>query len=500
MMILGTGSHCGKTTVVAGLCRYFADRGLRVAPFKSQNMALNSYVTEAGHEIARSIAVQAQGARQTPTVAMNPILLKPKSDTVCQLIINGRAVCDVTAETNFLDPTLRAEKLAAIDEAIGRLQTDFDLIVAEGAGSCAEPNLASVDLVNLTIAKRLGARVFVLGDIDAGGVFAQFAGTHAILERTDPAGLKLLEGFVINKFRGDPKLLAEGLNDHQANCPVPIDGVLPMLHDLQLDEEDRPTFPARPAAPLKIVIPYLPRIANTTDFDRLARADDVEVRLVSNARDIGQPAAIILPGTKNTVEDLDALRTSGMADRICELAATTPVCGVCGGFQMLGRALHDPDHVESTRDTVEGLGLLDIEIRFAPRKTVARHTYRATSHNPFDLTEPIHGYEIHCGDVIGSTARPMFVAESPEAADEGGWAHMDGDVHPSQPIFGSFIHDLFRDGAFCLAFLNLLRDRHGLPRRSAPPTDSREVADASLNRVAAMLRDHWVPELEVSSS
>lgn len=487
-MILGTGSHCGKTTIVAGLCRYFADLGLRVAPFKSQNMALNSFVTESCQEIARSIAVQAQGARQEPSVAMNPILLKPKSDTHCQLIINGQPVRDVSAEENFFDPTLRAEKLAAIAQAIKELQANYDLIIAEGAGSCAEPNLANVDVVNLTVAKLLGARAFVLGDIDVGGVFAQFAGTHAILDRTDRDGLGLLQGFVINKFRGDPKLLQSGIEFHNQTCPVPIHGALPMIHGLQLEEEDRASFPRRPHAPLKIAIPYLPHISNTTDFDLLARAEDVEVRLVRTAEELSQPDAIIIPGTKNTIDDLLVLRRIGIAQRIQALAESIPVVGICGGFQMLGRHLSDPDHVESELDVVDGLGLLAIDFRFAKEKVVARRTYDPTTFNPFRLAGPITGYEIHCGHATALTERPMFASQQQGASD-----HLDGAVHPDKPIFGSFIHDLFRNPAFCQAFLNFLRVRRGLPTRHAPLEARSEVADNSLNRVAEMIRENWQP-------
>ncbi len=499
IMILGTGSHCGKTTIVAGLCRYFADKGLRVAPFKSQNMALNSFVTDSGQELARSIAVQAQGARQTPRVEMNPILLKPKSDTLCQLIIDGQPVRDVTAQTNFLDAQLRAEKLVAIDRSIATLRLNFDLIIAEGAGSCAEPNLAEVDLVNLTVAKRLGARVFVLGDIDVGGVFAQFAGTHEILARTDPQGLRRLEGFVINKFRGDPELLAPGIAFHDAGCPVPICSVLPMLPNLSLEEEDRASFPARPHAPLKIAIPYLPRIANTSDFDLLAQSDDVEIRLVRSGDEFGQPAAVIIPGTKNTIDDLAVLRTSGMAERIKAMAAHTPVFGICGGFQMLGRELNDPHQVESDSAVTEGLNLLDIDFTFEVKKTVARRTYKPTSFNPYRAAGAVSGYEIHCGHAATPAERPLYTRDDQDAKPgEGAPSHVDGAAHPDKPIFGSFIHDLFRNPAFCQAFLNDLRIRHGLPTRERPLDPPEQIADRNLDRVAEMIREHWGPALSMA--
>jgi len=490
-MILGTGSHCGKTTIVAGLCRYFADQGFRVAPFKAQNMALNSFVTESGGEIARSIAVQAMAARQTPRVEMNPILLKPKSDTLCQLIFNGRAVRDVAAQENFFAAELRADKLVAIEQAIETLRSDFDLIIAEGAGSCAEPNLADVDVVNLAVAKLIGARVFVLGDIDVGGVFAQFAGTHQILQRTDPAGLRLIEGFLINKFRGDRDLLRPGIDFHDVFCSIRICGVLPMIHGLQIEEEDRATFPRRPDAPLKIAIPYLPRISNSSDFDLLAQADDVEVRLVRSADDFGQPDAIIIPGTKNTIADLDVLRQSGMARRILELAERTPIFGICGGFQMLGGTLDDPLHMESSVDSTQGLGLLDVDFKFAETKSVVRRVYYPTAFNPFRKAGSVAGYEIHCGQAVKPSRQPLFSFQRDDQTQL-----FDGAVHPQRPIFGSFIHDLFRNPNFCQAFLNFLRERRNLPQRHAPLQSRHETSEQSFDRVAEMIRDHWAPTVD----
>ena len=240
IMIQAIGSDAGKTVLVAGLCRLFANRGLRVAPFKSQNMALNSFVTVDGGEIGRATAVQAAGARQEPSVHMNPLLLKPKADDVVQLIVHGKPLRDVSAKEYFLTPgRLQQLKLDAIGESIAHLRRHYDLIIAEGAGSCAEPNLRRLDVVNMGAAHLLEARVFIVGDIDRGGVFASFLGALEVMRLTEPSDLARVEGFLINKFRGDPDVLQPGLAFMTAHCPVPIAGVLPYLADLRLEEEDR---------------------------------------------------------------------------------------------------------------------------------------------------------------------------------------------------------------------------------------------------------------------
>lgn len=485
IMVLATGSHCGKTTLVAGLCRVLADKGYQVAPFKSQNMALNSYVTDGGGEIARATAVQATAARQRPVVEMNPILLKPKSDTDCQLIVNGKAERDVTAEENFCRNTLRNRKLRVIKSAIKKLQSQFDVIVAEGAGSCAEPNFYAVDVVNIEVAKLLDARVFIVGDIDVGGVFAQFLGTYQILHDLDESFANRIEGFIINKFRGDPQLLQPGIEYLNRHCPIPVKAVIPFIPTLALEEEDRIRWPTRPSAMIRIAIPYLPRISNGSDFSLLAQEEGVELRLIRRVEELDAPDVVIIPGTKNTIGDLLILRETGIEEGIRRLADSTPIFGICGGFEMLGHNLADPDHSESDVDRLDGMGLLDVDFVFQRKKTVTCRTYNPTLFNPFSAAGPVNGYEIHCGKVSNSGCPALFTHSKGKDKDT------DGAVHPDKPIFGTFIHDLFRNPRFCRAFVNYLRRRKGLSELLTPLPQPTQIEDSSLNLLADVIRENW---------
>jgi adenosylcobyric acid synthase len=478
IMIQATGSDAGKTTLVAGLCRLFANRGVRVAPFKAQNMALNSFVTADGGEIGRATAVQAAGARQPPNVHMNPLLLKPKADDVAQLIVHGKPLRDVSATEYFLAPeALQQQKLDAITESIAYLRGHYDLIIAEGAGSCAEPNLRRLDVVNMGVAHLLGARVFIVGDIDRGGVFASFLGTLDVMRLTEPADLTLVEGFLINKFRGDPDVLQPGLDFMKAHCPVPVAGVLPFVADLRLEEEDRVRERRCEHPEVDIAVLYLPHISNANDVDFLASEADVQVRFVRTAGQLGVPDAVIIPGTKNTSWDLDYIRRTGLAQAVAQLAGRVPIIGICGGYQMLGRTLHDPDHLESDLGSMSGLGLLDFEVTFHPHKTLATRRYTPTPDNPFAAAGDIVGYEIHTGAVRYGAALPCFVYE-------GG---VDGGVDRDRLIFGTHVHDVFSNPAFTRVFIDVLRRRNGLAPLSGPLPQSREAMDDSYEQLAAAL-------------
>ena len=477
-MIQATGSDAGKTTLVAGLCRLFANRGLRVAPFKAQNMSLNSFVTADGGEIARATAMQAAGARQEPNVHMNPLLLKPKADDVAQLIVHGQPLRDVRAAEYFLVPEgLQQQKLAAITESIAYLRQHYDLIIAEGAGSCAEPNLRQLDVVNMGAAHLLDARVFIAGDIDRGGVFAGFLGALEVMRLTQPEDLALVEGFLINKFRGDPDVLQPGLDFMKAHCAVPVAGVLPFVADLRLEEEDRVREHrcAHPEVDLAVV--YLPHISNANDFEFLTEEANVQLRFVRSASELGAPDAVILPGTKTTTWDLDYLRRTGLAQAVVDQVGRVPLVGICGGYQMLGRQLFDPDRRESELGSMPGLGLLDLDVTFRPHKTLTRHTYTPTPDNPFAAAGPVTGYEIHTGDVRYGACRPGFVYD-------GG---VDGAVDPDRLIFGTFIHDIFSNPAFTRVFIDLLRRRKGLASLAGPLPRARDRIDEGYERLAAAL-------------
>ena len=480
IMIQGTSSDAGKTTIVAGLCRLFANRGYKVTPFKSQNMALNSYVTESGEEIARATAVQAFGARQRPIVHMNPLLLKPKADDVSQLIVHGKALMDVTAKDYFMSDALQDLKITAIRESINYLKQHYDLIIAEGAGSCAEPNLRKLDVVNMGLAHELQAKVVILTDIDKGGVFADILGSLRIMELVEPKDINLVTGFIINKFRGDRAVLQPAIDFIEEQTKLPVLGVLPFMSDLKLEEEDRIREHRCENPEVDIAIIYLPHISNANDFDFLAEEENVQVRFVKSPDTLGLPDAIIIPGTKNTVWDLDYIRRVGLARTIKELAGSTPVIGVCGGYQMLGRTLRDDHYVESELGTTEGMGLLDFEVEFLPNKTVINRKYKPTNNSIFSSVGSLSGYEIHCGHVRYGNCEPMFEYE-------GGY---DGAIHPEKFIFGTFIHDIFSNRAFTRVFINHLRQKKGLPPFTTELPGPRDHMEKSYEELAAMLEQH----------
>lgn len=477
-MIQAIGSDAGKTTLVSGLCRLFANRGLKVAPFKTQNMSLNSYVTADGGEIARATAVQAAGARQEPNAHMNPLLLKPKADDMAQLIVHGKPLRDVNAAEYFVAPErLQQLKLAAIIESIAYLRQHYDVVVAEGAGSCAEPNLRLLDVVNMGAAHLLDARVFIVGDIDRGGVFAAFLGALDVMRLTEPDDLRLVEGFLINKFRGDAVVLQPGLDFMKAHCPVPVVGVLPFVADLRLEEEDRAREHRCEHPEVDIAVLYLPHISNANDFDFLAEEPNVQVRFVRSVRELGVPDVVMIPGTKNTTWDLDYIRRTGLARAVEQLVGRVPLVGICGGYQMLGRVLHDPDRLESDLGSMPGLGLLDFEVTFHPHKTLARRNYTPTRDNPLAVAGRVVGYEIHCGDVRYGACQPAFV--------HGG--SIDGAVDTERSIFGTFIHDVFSNPAFTRAFIDLVRRDKGLAPLTGPLPRARERMEDSYEQLAAEL-------------
>ncbi len=473
LAIFGTSSHAGKTTVTAGLCRLFARRGLRVAPLKSQNMSLNSYATEAGEEIARSTAVQARAAMQVPTVAMNPILLKPKADDTSQLIVLGKPFADVTAAEYFGSDKLQALKWQAIDAAIDMLRRDYDLIVVEGAGSCAEPNLRTLDVVNFGLAARLSADVHIVTDIDKGGVFADILGTLKILSLTEPSDAARVKGFLINKFRGDPKILDGGLDFVRPHIGSASLSVLPYL-DLELEEEDRvrPRYCKHPEVDIAVI--YLPHIANATDFEHLAVEENVSLRFVRHVGELGAPDAIVLPGTKNTTWDLDYLRRCGLAEALLAQSGKTPLVGICGGFEMLGGTLFDPDRTESNIGSQTGLGLLAVDFVFQRHKLVRPCRYLPTKHNPLADAGPIEGYEIHTGQPMYRGAPPLFESEG----------RLDGAIDSERMIWGTFVHDLWKNAAWTRAFVDWLRVRKGLPKLTAPLPDHRDRFEQSIERLA----------------
>ena len=442
LMVCGTTSDAGKSLVVAGLCRLLARRGVRVAPFKAQNMALNSAVTADGHEIGRAQAAQADAAGIAPTVEMNPVLLKPTSDRTSQLVVLGRPIGTLSAAEYH---ARKPELLPTVLRSLGTLRERYDVVVCEGAGSPAEINLLDHDIVNLRVAHAARLPAVIVGDIDRGGVFAALAGTVALL----PDELRaLVRGFVVNKLRGDPDLLGDATADLERHTGIPTLGVLPWLPSLTIDAEDslalRSGFAVTGRAAgdaLDVAVIRFPRVSNFTDLDPLAHEPGVGLRWVHAPSELGTPDLVILPGTKTTVDDLAWLRTSGLAAAITNLHQGL-VLGICGGLQMLGDAIHDPDQVETHTAFVDGLGLLDVTTRFAPEKVT--RVRRGTA-----LGAEVRGYQIHHGRVtVGERAAGWIALD-----DEWGDGH-DGAVDLDAARFlGTTLHGLFENDAFRATFL-----------------------------------------------
>jgi adenosylcobyric acid synthase len=447
LLVAGTTSDAGKSVLVAGLCRWLARRGARVAPFKAQNMSNNSVVTPDGGEIGRAQALQAAAAGLEPTVRFNPVLLKPGGDRSAQVVVLGRAVGEVRALSY---PQRKAELLRVVLSTLDTLRADFDAVVCEGAGSPAEINLRAHDIANMGLARAANLPVLVVGDIDRGGVFAHLFGTLALL---DPADQALVAGFVINKFRGDPALLEPGLRQLDALTARPVLGVLPWREELWLDAEDSLSYVAdgvigRPAPPvgeqwLRVAVVRLPRISNATDVEALACEPGVSVRFVTEPSRLADADLVVLPGSKATVADLDWLRRSGLAQGIeAHARAGRPLLGICGGYQMLGGRIDD--RVESGAGEVPGLGLLDHELVFHREKTLRRPVGVA-------LGEPVRGYEIHHGRLARRGDLPGLV-ELPDGEPEGALAG---------PVAGTHWHGLLENDGFRRAFLRWAAERAG---------------------------------------
>lgn len=444
IMVQGTMSGAGKSLLTAALCRIFRQDGYRVAPFKSQNMALNSYITRDGLEMGRAQVVQALAAGREPDVRMNPILLKPSSDVGSQLIVNGEVRGDYRAADYFKQ---KKSLIPDILAAYHSLCQENDIIVIEGAGSPAEINLKEDDIVNMGLAKLVDAPVLLVGDIDRGGVFAQLYGTLALLEEEERARVV---GCVINKFRGDPKLLAPGLVMLEEKTQVPVLGVVPYAQ-VDIDDEDSLAPRLNRTAshkPVDIGVIRLPRISNFTDFSPLERHAALGVRYITKPEDLGRPDLVILPGTKSTMEDLLWLRQNGLEAAIKHLAAGgTPVLGICGGYQILGQTLEDPLGVER-QGTLAGMGLLPCRTVFSPQKTRTRVTAEVEA-VPFAGAR-LEAYEIHMG-VTEVTGEPFCRLSDgrPDGAVQG-------------KIFGTYLHGLFDTGQLTDRLAQWLLQEKGL--------------------------------------
>lgn len=463
IMVLGTGSHVGKSLLTAALCRLFRESGYRVAPFKSQNMSLNSAATAEGLEIGRAQALQAEAAGLPPSVHMNPILIKSTGDASSQIVVRGEIWKNLSASDYHL---YRVEQLmSVVEESYRVLASTYELIILEGAGSPAEINLKEHDIANMRMAEFADAKCILVGDIDRGGVFASLVGT---LELLHPKERERIRGFVINKFRGDLDLLLPGIRQIERRIAKPCLGVVPYLHDLTLDEEDSVGLDAirkpnwtedeSPARPLRVAVIAVPSLANFTDFDPLLRETSVSLKLCRAPEDIPLADVVILPGSKETVHDMYWLRANGLDYALLRHARHGGLTvGICGGFQMLGRNISDPDGVE-TGGSTSGLGLLPIETRMQPAKVTVNASGRMLAPQLFGQpvkSKRIEGYEIHVGETSYlDKSHPFLILDR---AAESGSAVEDGCVSEDQRTFGTYLHGIFDSDSFRHAFLEAAR-------------------------------------------
>ncbi len=494
-MVLGTGSHVGKSLITAALCRIFARQGYRVAPFKAQNMSLNSAATPEGFEIGRAQALQAEAAGVPASVHMNPVLIKPSGDMTSQVIVHGKIWAQLSASDYH---RRRVEELTPhIRESYEALAAQNDVIVLEGAGSPAEINLKDRDVVNMRMAKLAGAACILAGDVDRGGVFASLLGTMELL---DPSEREQIAGFVINKFRGDLSLLTPGIEMMEARIGKRCLGVLPWMHDLSLDEEDsvglakvqhRAVWQSgngSPDRPLRVAIVALPTFSNFTDFDSLRSEPSIEVHFCRSVEACREADLLILPGSKQTMDDFAWMQKQGLDAFVKDYAKTGLVIGICGGMQILGESIHDPDAVERN-GSMQTLGLLPIATTMQIVKTTTPTNGTVIASNLFGAptdSQSISGYEIHVGrtDYL-NTAIPF--AEIVRAGDDR--PHLDGCVSKNSRVFGTYLHGIFDADTFRHNLLRAARKATGLNDPVAV-TNWRSLRSAAMDRLADTVENH----------
>ena len=477
IMIQGTMSGVGKSLLTAGLCRLMKRDGYSVAPFKSQNMALNSFVTKEGLEMGRAQVMQAEAAGISPLVCMNPILLKPTDHTGSQVIVNGRVLGNMSAREYF---AYKRSLIPEIIKAFRKLEEMVDIIVIEGAGSPAEINLRKNDIVNMGLAELVDAPVLLVGDIDRGGVFAQLLGTLLLLTEEERERVK---GLLINKFRGDASLLDAGIEILEKKGGIPVSGVIPYM-DIQLEDEDSLTerFAVRKKGVIDIAVIRYPRISNFTDFNVFEQMPDVSVRYVSSVNALGQPDLIFLPGSKNTMSDLCWMRQNGLEEAVKSQTARIPVCGICGGYQMMGEQIVDAKGVEMG-GCVEGMGLLPVVTRLEHEKV--RRQAEGTI-NPvqgiFSVLSGLayEGYEIH----MGSTD---FSKDSMKRNDSEVGAGAVFTTGADKNVYGTYVHGIFDKAAAAAALVGALAERKGIVLQQNTCVDYRNFKEMQYDRLADIL-------------
>ena len=493
LMIQGTASHVGKSILVAAFCRILRQEGYNVAPFKSQNMALNSFITKDGCEMGRAQVVQAEAAGLAPDVDMNPILIKPNTDIGAQIIIHGKVYSNMSASRYH---GFKGRAVEFVKESFARLTKRFDFIMIEGAGSPAEINLRENDIANMGMAELADCPVVLVGDIDRGGVFASLVGTIELLATEERERVK---GFIINKFRGDVSLLTPGIDFLEKKTGIPVLGVIPYFRDIYIQEEDgvavdRLLF-AEKTGKIDAAILYLPHISNFTDFDPLEREPGVNLKYVGNGEALGEVDVVIIPGSKNTIEDLKYLYNSGYVEQILgHFNRGGTVVGICGGYQMLGEYIDDPDHVETSLCRMNGMGLLPVRTKIEKEKVTSQVRATVHSSNRFYLSkEKLNGYEIHMGRTESKAGNPMFEIVKREGSPV---FVPDGCVSGDGRVWGTYIHGIFDNDGFRQEFIKRISPADCLPVVSGEVSERtgtfnfQEFKHAQYEKLAAIVREY----------
>lgn len=485
IMVQGTGSSVGKSIITAGLCRLFYKAGYDTAPFKSQNMALNSFITEDGGEMGRAQVVQAEACGKKPDVRMNPILLKPTTDRKAQVILNGKVHDQMDAVTYH---AYKGQLKELVQSTFDSLVSEHDVVVIEGAGSPAEINLRENDLVNMGMAEMADSPVLLVGDIDKGGVFASLYGTIMLLTPEERARVK---GLIINKFRGDIDILKPGLDMIEELTNIPVLGVIPYAV-LKIEDEDSLSERFKREKDLsqkiQIEVLYLPHVSNFTDFNIFEIQPDVHLRYVMRGENIGSPDILIIPGSKNTIEDLMYLKNAGLDEQIIRLYRNGKrVVGICGGYQILGKTIKDPHATESAIDQINGLGLLDVETIFEMEKTTTQVEAMTTGFNK-ELSvlngQAVKGYEIHMGQTTRHSGSPLNVITSRLSERV---SVEDGAISEDGRIFGTYIHGIFDSQSFTEQFLNVIRKEKGIAQLDGEGLTYEAFKEQEYDKLAELL-------------
>ena len=489
IMLQGTASNVGKSIITTGLCRIFKQDNYKVIPFKSQNMALNSFITKEGLEMGRAQVSQAEACGIDPIADMNPILLKPNGNNKSQVIVRGKVVGDMSSK-EYYEYKLELEKI--LDDIFKEFEEKFDIVVMEGAGSCAEINLMDRDISNMGMAQIADAPVILIGDIDRGGVFASIVGTIMLLPEKDRERVK---GVIINKFRGRKELLESGVKMLEDIIKVPVLGVIPYT-DIKIEEEDSVTTRFKKKVDkgdIHIEVVRTPHMSNFTDFNIFETQEDVSLRYVDYGESLGNPDIVIIPGTKSTIDDLMFLRENGLENQIKELHKKGKlIIGICGGYQMLGKVLKDPYHVENEQEEVEGIGLLDVETTFELEKTTTQvkallgdnlHSYLANLNE-----KEVNGYEIHMGMTTRRENSDNFATVTEKLGEM--VSYEVGSVNNQCNVFGTYLHGVFDDIDFTRTILNNTRKMKNLEPIKSKVESFDEFKNKEYDKLADFLREH----------